>query len=504
MVAIASPSAPSAFDKLPLELIKHIVEVVHVQDVSFKDLGIGRADYRHHKRPELAPNADREARRLYEDNLITWERLSQESRTNPLSGRWSCWLGRGTAALSLVNKQLRSLTREYVFETATVRQLAEFSLLEKGTEIRRLVKHLFLRKGDSAQYSSVARLHPQFPITRLTICRQSLPFMFPDIYDGMTVTDEGGRTAKGLLKLIGRVSSVEMRTVTAEEVEGLMEHLDLPSIRELKIIHPVFDVDEPPFRWSRPNPRLLQFFQRLSSLEQLVIEDSEVTSAGRHYEIAETWLTDLSIPSLHTLTLNVGCAAAQLAELAVALAPNIRALHFTDDLDYRPTKVPKIPSLRHFSFTTREEGFVALSNESELVSLAIEDSDLSAIDCCYALPPPHSFPSTLRRITRHARTALPPQDVDFYRAGCAARGVEFRFFWTPDTCSMAPGSVDEEDEEDDEQSSFDPLGTEVARDTIKWAGEALQRAEEIGDQRTVHELVQALMRVRERQAIERL
>ncbi|KAL7342669.1 cell wall surface anchor family protein [Rhodotorula toruloides] len=92
----APPPSPSHFDRLPTELLKHIVVLVHQQDKVFGKGGVRRSS----TRPDP------------EDVLYTGEARAPEP------GAFSWWYGRGVHALSLLNKRLRELCLPVLLPTA--------------------------------------------------------------------------------------------------------------------------------------------------------------------------------------------------------------------------------------------------------------------------------------------------------------------------------------------------------------------------------------------------
>ncbi|EGU12046.1 Cell wall surface anchor family protein [Rhodotorula toruloides ATCC 204091] len=89
----APPSRPSHFDRLPTELLKHIVFMVAVQDKEFRRAGVRRSSTRPLTKTILYNDVD--------------ESEVEQVRAEP--GTFSWWYGRGVHALSLLNKRLREL-----------------------------------------------------------------------------------------------------------------------------------------------------------------------------------------------------------------------------------------------------------------------------------------------------------------------------------------------------------------------------------------------------------
>ncbi|BGP08900.1 hypothetical protein JCM10049v2_004751 [Rhodotorula toruloides] len=97
----APPPSPSQFDRLPTELLKHIVVLVHQQDKVFGQGGVRRSS----TRPKPV---------LYEEEDVLY---TGEARA-PEPGAFSWWYGRGVHALSLLNKRLRELCLPFLLPTA--------------------------------------------------------------------------------------------------------------------------------------------------------------------------------------------------------------------------------------------------------------------------------------------------------------------------------------------------------------------------------------------------
>ncbi|BGP32898.1 hypothetical protein JCM10296v2_004683 [Rhodotorula toruloides] len=98
---LAPPPSPSHFDRLPTELLKHIVVLVYEQDKVFGQGGVRRSS----TRPKLV---------LYEDEDVWYTGKARA----PEPGAFSWWYGRGVHALSLLNKRLRELCLPSLLPTA--------------------------------------------------------------------------------------------------------------------------------------------------------------------------------------------------------------------------------------------------------------------------------------------------------------------------------------------------------------------------------------------------
>ncbi|BGP40982.1 hypothetical protein JCM10449v2_004947 [Rhodotorula kratochvilovae] len=117
---------------LPTELLKQIVAEVNKQDKAFA--GVERA-------PHSQPSAY--GPRLHAPANDEGKRRDRRTYTG-VDVVWSYWHGRGTSALSYVNKKLRSLALPFLFDTVTSKQacssLAGAAL--SGSSVPRMVRYL--------------------------------------------------------------------------------------------------------------------------------------------------------------------------------------------------------------------------------------------------------------------------------------------------------------------------------------------------------------------------
>ncbi|GAA5894591.1 hypothetical protein JCM6882_004857 [Rhodosporidiobolus microsporus] len=494
-----SPSPPpSYFDKIPLELIQLIVGYVREQDKVFLKSGVRRA------KPAV-----RYPPKWNEDGDLTdaWRQADKEARTVPLEGKWSCWLGRGMAALSLVNKQLRGLTFVSLCETVTLKQLAKpffLGSIAQRREIVAVMRHLDLRDDNVDYYVLGAPFLSRVPVNRITLDNRTEPLIDADGF-GEAATSDMATSAMAVLRDFARtINSFEAHDLDVDELEYLLGSLELSVLRELKITYPGKSsraVTEP-FSFEEANPSILQAFRQMSRLETLTIEDEG--ALADNYAVDPSWIGSVSLPSLRSLTISGHESPQPLLDLTTAMAPNLRSIIVDEVQSWCSVEAPSIPSLRHLTVRSQGRPDLSLPPVSSLVTLTIHTS-LSEIDedPLVKLFPPAAFPTTLRLVTVHLYTTVFPVDeVAQFRAACSVRGIRVHAHWRPDLYTLRSALSEEGYDEPEEASySWQPVAVAAALDALDWARRTIEHAAEVEDDRTVHEVVQALLRVRERQAI---
>ncbi|GAA5893697.1 hypothetical protein JCM6882_007881 [Rhodosporidiobolus microsporus] len=473
---------PSPFDKLPLELLKRVVELVKEQDVAFDESPLSRA----------APDV----------GVIP---VRRKTRTSPLEGRWSSWCGRGMAALSFVNKQFRSLTFSSLCEVVTLKQLASSvfrSELDRRLDIIASIRTLDMRDADLRCCLEVAPLLGALNLERVMGDELSLALSDPERFQGRVSCDpnEASQALQAFHDVFRKIVAVELDCVSVEQMETFMLRLNLPNIRDFKIFQPDGDGGSDTFSFKDPNPRLLPLFQQLAGLEVFELDDEGTWDAN--YKVDPSWMT-LSLPSLLSVRLRVRRQPAALCELFKAAAPELRTLRIDGFRNDGPFVFPDIPSLRHLSIELSGMASFTVPSSTPLLSLTV-DARGPGLDCVTRLPPVEALPPSLRVATLILNTAVLPEDADSFRAECAARGIAFRLFWVPQTVPMEYalpeilyGATPPAD-----KLRLDPIGFVAAHETLEWAKERLDWCKRSGDDRTAQEIITALTRVRERQVLE--
>ncbi|GAA6029154.1 hypothetical protein JCM8097_001626 [Rhodosporidiobolus ruineniae] len=477
-----SPSA-SYFDRLPLELVKVVVGMVHAQDQAFKDSGIGRAEPEDEKRRE---------------------------EVNILKGRYSPRYGRGIAALACTSKLLRELCFPLVVETVTIKQLAapyfRFKLAQRPA-VCASIKHL---EFDSATLAEVVDgasvLHLLHEAKRLSFagaCRELLSVLLQPT-GGQMGGEHGVYTlaADALLDLASRAVDVSFEThdIFVGLVEVVLGSVDPAALRRLALKPENTRV----FSFDSADAPMLHALQRLDQLETLDIVDRAAN--GLDYTVHPSWRDGLRLHSLRSLSLLVGNAANELLPVVQHAAPNLRRLELAGILKSDPLNLD-FPHLRHLTIAADGWNLDIASNflSSPLVSLHFNLAAMVEFDCDdffgYHFLPNYepAFPPTVRTVSCTILSPIPPRDVVEFTDKFAARGIDFRCRWVPDTYLMTPELVEEPYPHMYTSSTY---WREAAGEALDWARDRLRWADETGDDRSADELVMAVMRVRERQVIE--
>ncbi|GAA5898441.1 hypothetical protein JCM6882_007776 [Rhodosporidiobolus microsporus] len=486
MATSTSKRPPSSFDKLPLELVQRVVELVRQQDKAFEaQTDIERAPFR----AQAGQDED------------------EATATKVLDGKWSCWLGRGTVALSLVDKQFRSLTFPSLCEVVTLKQLATPFFryrLSRRPDVVAAIRSVDLRGVCLDRYTHVGPLLPLLSAPRLildTASRSLLNFDHPEFSGDADEVEEAVTSFRDFVQTANAVETHDLGNLSATM---MLRRFDLANLRELKITSSPSPPGGPPaasFNFGVNTPGLRDAFERMINLETLEIAAKDVFAPG--WNAPSSWAHGLSLPSVTTLTLAAGDAAGALLAFVPSFTPNLRHLTFTHSDSY-DLKTPAMPSLRHFNlFIAPCIGSVDVSfhPSSSLTTLTVGATDMEFISCQLLLPVPDKLPTSLRMIFFELVSAHVPDDVEVYRAACAARGVTFRLVWTPDLYPLG-NVLTEGGYAGTSVAVFDHIATTSAREALEWAAQRLEHAERTGDTRTLHEIIQATTRLRERQAIE--
>ncbi|GAA5988351.1 hypothetical protein JCM11641_003490 [Rhodosporidiobolus odoratus] len=141
------PDGPDLVNKLPSELLKHILRLVNAQDAVFN-------------------------RRILGSNVA-------RKHESPTTGKWSPWHGRGVAALSLTNRRMRALALPSLFETVVPAQLAAscFQYELMGTPLATHIRHIDLCPSRDSQIHAAARSLRFVPCLRqLSLHSDAKPF----------------------------------------------------------------------------------------------------------------------------------------------------------------------------------------------------------------------------------------------------------------------------------------------------------------------------------------
>ncbi|GAA5823188.1 hypothetical protein JCM11251_007516 [Rhodosporidiobolus azoricus] len=472
--------ASRPFDKLPQELLQLIVESVRRQDEVFLKSGIGRTKPLHRLEPEYDPLADAEARREHDERWQTWNKAKKGAQAvRPL-------LKENGAAGS--GEELRRSPSPS--HSSKLRAPFEDNLA-LHPEILAAIDHLDFSSSSPDRILPVAPYLHLLPVTRLTFDRHMI-------------------TLGSRIGLPRKIRCYTLKDLSVDDLERFFDLVDLTALTQLDLTLPDDELYNyaragvEPFTFEHARPRVLEAFRKMDSLETLRIEDDGAFSED--YSIHPSWLGSFTFPALQSLTIVGHENTERLLRLALAFAPRVQSLTVEDVELWCDSHVPALPSLRHLTIHhfAGDDLYLHFPPASSLVTLTIHTCHSHAEIWLHNLPVPSTLPSTLRLITLHLETTTPPDEIfTEYRSKCLVRGTLFQVVWRPDLDYF--GEMLSRDGYDNPENRFYSedvlIASDAARDTMEWARRELDRALEVDDDRTAHEIVQALLRLRERQAI---
>ncbi|GAA6043953.1 hypothetical protein JCM8097_004886 [Rhodosporidiobolus ruineniae] len=452
MASLAQPaSSPSSsyFDRLPLELVKVIVGMVHAQDQAFRD-----SDFR------AAP--------VYEPGV------------DVLAGEWSSRYGRGVAALSGTSKRLRELARPLLLETVTVRQLAKpafrFALVNDAT-VSRSIKRVALGAVDRQDMINGASVLARLP----NVERFDFNSNTGDFIDLVAAAD--GSTRAESEDAVAQAATTAMLLLQDDDTSNL-RRLTLSTISGFSLRY--------------PHDHLRLALNDHSQLEYLHLIDPHARSS--RYSMHDSW-RQLHLPSLRSLRLYAAGAVDEFIGFAHAVAPNLQRLQLDEvDSPVHLQPFPAFPRLTHLAISGGEfaRPLVEHFSSAPVVSLTLAVESVTEDTCKYLLCDPDNLPASLRTFFCHLTLTDQAPDVEEYRARVVDRGINFHYSWTPNLYMMGPALA----ENGYPDHGGDSTSRSAAYDTLRWAKEQLDWAAITGDKRFGDEIVMALQKVRERQVIQ--
>ncbi|GAA5894512.1 hypothetical protein JCM6882_004839 [Rhodosporidiobolus microsporus] len=470
------PPSPSSLDKLPVELLKRIVELVHEQDKAFGSTSVQRADWH--------------ARTDDED-----EDVDEELGEDVAKGRWAFAYGRGVQALSRVNKRLRDLALPYLFETTTLDKLAEpfFRYDILNTPLCKLIKRVEMGRPQEQEVFDVAWALPLLPnLTRFAL--ESHSDGFPISWNGATGrfidlhAAEMGRTA--FRKVVPAVTALRL---SWQGIRGLRATLSAmgSSLKSLEI-------EEDSSLLTAPATDLVAVLRQFD-LEALSIETPPPTG------LDDSWRALTPYPSLSSLSISVGSLGHDLLSFIEQLAPNLTRLTLTrisnssSFANLEPSAaLTKLAHLRlegHYSFTRLTRFF----SSTPLRTLTLRYNSQTDRSLQKILPSFDLFPSSLRVLRCEIFSRSRPRDEEQIRTTLAERGISFEVAWTPSKDILTP------DSRGASLSSATTLEQEQRRaikEDCKWASRQADWLLARGDKAGMQELAEAVRRVREKRILE--
>ncbi|GAA5894508.1 hypothetical protein JCM6882_004838 [Rhodosporidiobolus microsporus] len=481
---VSSPP-PSPFDKLPVELLKRLVELVKAQDERFntsdlkpKQVSLSQTSYR--------------ATHYGADEDVAEKTLS-------------AWYGRGVDALSRTNQSLRAQTLPLLFETVKGSQLdkSTFRYFVSGYPSARYIRTVDLRnasEGDVVALSLSLHHLPELdtlratssPLSRIVSCHRH-PNAGPS-RPGQSGEDRGNMhklARRALLAHRGRFTALELEGEYAHILSLLEDFADPATLRRLSI----------QCRGLFLSLVKGSFGEALSrfNLEQLSLMPQEVHGWTGPALAASEWIDTTVLPSITSLIFYLGSPVPSPLECIARLAPNLVRLDLRqgegpfDD----PPEDEKLsfPHLQHLSLPSLclTDSLLKVFRHSPLlsISLTIHSNEL---DCVDMLPLDTPLPPTLRSLYIDYHAATPPTDRTSYAEALAARNIAFSFSWTPE-----PWPLEEDIPADEEIGTS--LKKQVIEQTIEWAREYAEGLALAEDEPGLNRLGEALTRVKELQVL---
>ncbi|GAA5920452.1 hypothetical protein JCM6882_002081 [Rhodosporidiobolus microsporus] len=501
----ALPPPPTLIGKLPVELLKHIVALVREQDKVFKSCSIDSP----------GPPADSEA----DDEDDPGEHV------DPSRGIFGVWYGYGLHALSLCNKQLRTLALPLLFVSTTAAKLHSLSFRggEIGDSICRLVTGLSITAyTDESLFSTAAALPRLTNLHTLTLRGTGLPGFIKDPeedyddewresedYSKHDALKEQAKMRKmtrtAFFALASRVSGVRIQGATSFSLCQVLDNFAEPSIlRELRIEgNASFFVE--------PSARLAEALKPFS-LTELCVEDADF-HAGYRPVIHKSWKESLRLPTLTSLTFRLSGNPSEALLLIEAAAPNLTHLHLQHKghiASFPEAGNPALVllSLTHLTISGHlcTTAFLPLFAVSPLkvLTFVFEGTTSDRLRLASILPASLFLPPSLRLIRLELNSLNRPSDVHVLQAYLLSRGISLDLVWSPEDAlsSLDEPSTAETLSQDEAELYYDGELKTAIKDSIDWARRRIDWLEAMGDKEGIEELGELLRWVRERQVVD--
>jgi hypothetical protein len=510
--------------KLPTELLKHIVELVRMQDQAWMSDGTRRRGIEELSR--------------YDEEDDSIDSVREGEDVDVSQGRWGAAYGEGVQSLSRVNKVLRSMALPILFEvrfppfisfsssfpykyndrcqpysqTITGRQLessfCHFHIV--GSPLANLITRLDLSRASEHLMLEIARSLPLLSSLKELIFSTTSVSPFLDLAPSdvrpewkvlygtsrinkkeEVVHREHARQA--LHGILGRISSLHVVGGPEDDVSALLRKPALPS--KLERLH----LSEFVRIFASPDAPLAQRLQRL---------DLRILSIDRVVESHAFWISNLRLPTLEVLEappdflgeatlLTLPSIAPNLSTLILRPASDYHYLAITSPVPASSTPSSPFPVLRYLSLSLLNfhkasnplpQIFAFFSTSPRLRALDLTLSRLNS-PLRQTLPPQETWPPSLRRLRVRIVSASRLPDDEALRIELAEQGIELEVCWTPskhyDTYS---------DEEERESTAI--------KSDCEWALRRIEMLQKTGDRAGMEELVETLGLLRQRRIIE--
>ncbi|PRQ76190.1 Proteophosphoglycan ppg4 [Rhodotorula toruloides] len=316
----APPPSPSHFDRLPTELLKHIVLMVAVQDKRFRKGGIARsASLPTSRRVRYHGESDDE---------------NEEVRADAETVSW--WYGRGVDALSIQNKRLRELCLPLLCPVVKPsffsKPIFRFGRIPQA--MLDGIKRLDLRETGDTDFLAAAERLPQLA----NLSQLEVPAVLPispdyeqhygftaDLRAARQLAQEAFEANRPRIKVL-IIRGYNQRVTPIAAWLSIFSHPE--SLVRLKGI----DCGTAMYHWTvRPAEGLAQIARKFTGLTSLNLIDSSSAEITWFADI-DDWLPELQFPALRTFKVSarsikvfdfVRKAMPQLTGLAIYTAHDV-------------------------------------------------------------------------------------------------------------------------------------------------------------------------------------
>ncbi|GAA5894596.1 hypothetical protein JCM6882_004858 [Rhodosporidiobolus microsporus] len=462
----ASSPSPSGFNKLPVELLKRIVELVRDQDTAFVSCRVKRAD----------PYG------VDEDDLT-----SQVAKEDVASGTWSAAYGQGIRALSVVSKTLRTLTLPMLFETVQASQLEEAFFRDNvlSEPICQLIKHVLLFGLGEEEVGQTAWAFPLLSsVTTLSIDGEEARILSVPKSPLETLI-ERETMRRHLHRLLPRLAAVRLRYIDVHDLVTILTSPAFPShLRRLELADLTSDssalTDEP----------VCEAFNA-RGLEELVVGSALLPF---YPPVARSGI--IPVPSLTLIEIPAQLQGADTLLFIERLAPNLRSLSLSDVDDALNMTGPfSFPHLVHLHLIGRRVSLdllprLALSPIRTLVvkfTRRQSDSSLERIGPAF-----DDWPQTLRLLHVELQEVTVPAGLASLSSSLAARGVIVETRCTLRDSTKPTATAEGERLLQRQQA---------VQDDFRWGVSEAERLGRAGDVRGMEELAAAAHRLRQKRVL---
>ncbi|GAA5889152.1 hypothetical protein JCM6882_009756 [Rhodosporidiobolus microsporus] len=508
---LSSPP-PDLFGKLPLELLKHIVALVKVQDDAFSSA---------HLTQGVEPRVDSDD----ED-----DGYDEDDGADASKGRWGPWYGAGVRALSLCDKRTRESCLPHLFETVTPTKLDDvfFKVGMVTDALCRHVRHLRISWCPEEGFVATAAAFFRLPnLERLSISNRDFINRVLETdsqLDEVWRAEKDPQQRKRLKKMVEdrnntmaafktvakRITEIDLFGGAALAVEDVLRGLAEPaSLRKLRI---------------RGRSTLAMLTNGTSAeafapftFTTLLIDDSQQARAPYFNPISDPAWEDkiVRMPALSFLTIHLPDNWRSNLIFVKTFAPGLKSLHLlwnehpNASVAREPFRV-HLPHLTHLIVTGHlcTANLLPLFIETPLhtASFRFRDTADERILLREAFRADFILPPTLRHLHIEVLSLNRPEDVSSFREHLAARGVTLSFswttvdgltavdFWSPHNASLGLHHFDPAYSRAEQKAAI--------RSTLDWASRRLEWLSVTGDWAGVEELAESLTWTRQRQVIE--